>query len=264
MNNCLLTAPTVPLLTVTTISTDQLVGTEVNLTCTVQEAFPGLTSMPSVSWQTLTTRDVFITSEFQNESTAISLLRFSSLRSQQVMQYTCRGTLTYLGSQLETVESAVTMRLNCELDHVASISSCQIWCCRLWSIWLIYPWNLVHLDFAVPAPTVSINVLSTGKPPYNLGAEITLTCTASHIDQVDSLNIVATFFWYSSGSLLESGDGRVSITSNRSTPLVSVLRILSLRPSDRNITCSSEIYLESLRNRPSPLGSGISILMLEG
>ena len=68
------------------------------LTCTVSEAIPGLTNMPSALWMKDSlvverSESISLTETFRNDTTAVITLSFSQLKTSHAGQYTCQGTL---------------------------------------------------------------------------------------------------------------------------------------------------------------------------
>ena len=64
-------------------------------TCTVSEAIPGLTNMPSALWMKdeKGSKSISLTETFRNDTTAVTTLSFSPLKTSHAGQYTCQGML---------------------------------------------------------------------------------------------------------------------------------------------------------------------------
>ena len=68
------------------------------LTCTVSEAILGLTNMPSALWMKDSlvvegSESISLTQTFRNDTTALTTLSFSPLKTSHAGQYTCQGML---------------------------------------------------------------------------------------------------------------------------------------------------------------------------
>ena len=73
-------------------------STGLTLTCTVSEAIPGLTNMPSALWMKDSlvverSESISLTETFRNDTTAVTTLSFSQLKTSHAGQYTCQGML---------------------------------------------------------------------------------------------------------------------------------------------------------------------------
>ena len=92
------------------------------LTCTVSEAIPGLTNMPSALWMKDSlvvegSESISLTGTFRNDTTAVTTLSFSPLKTSHAGQYTCQGTLASVAATNGTIINStqpVSVNVSCE------------------------------------------------------------------------------------------------------------------------------------------------------
>ena len=107
---------------------------------------------------------------------------------------------------------------------------------------------------AVPAPFVSLSVLSDSLVAGGMG-EVTLTCLASlDLNVVDSGELEFSFSWRDRENIIMVAGGRISITSS-STSSTSILTLSPLSTTDTNITCIVVVAEREDRLEPSEPGN---------
>ena len=92
------------------------------LTCTVSEAIPGLTNMPSALWMKDSlvverSESISLTETFRNDKTAVTTLSFSPLKTSHAGQYTCQGMLESVAATDGTIINStqpVSVNVSCE------------------------------------------------------------------------------------------------------------------------------------------------------
>ena len=92
------------------------------LTCTVREAILGLTNMPSAQWMKDSlvverSESISLTETFRNDTTAVTTLSFSPLKTSHAGQYTCQGTLDSVAATtgiITTSAEPVAVNVICE------------------------------------------------------------------------------------------------------------------------------------------------------
>ena len=205
------------------------------LTCTVNETILGLANMPSAQWMmggsaVVMGNDVVIGS-VANDTTTISTLSFSSLRTSHAGPYTCQGTLVSPAAKNDIISnssSPIPVNVTCE--------------------WTPYTYIAVFSASlsAVPAPSVSLSVPSG---TLYQGTSVTLNCSATLPSTVDT-PVNVSFHW--------TPDDRFSITppSTAQSPFISTLTIKPLE-STGNFSCrasanspSSDYIISSERGDP--------------
>ena len=126
------------------------------LTCTVNETILGLANMPSAQWMmggsaVVMGNDVMIGSVV-NDTTTISTLSFSSLRTSHAGPYTCQGTLVSPAAKNDIISissSPIPVNVTCEWTPYtyiamfsASLCSAGTKCISECSQWYTVPGNL--------------------------------------------------------------------------------------------------------------------------
>ena len=98
-------------------------STGLTLTCTVSEAIPGLTNMPSALWSKDylvvegSAQNISLTEIFRNDTTALTTLSFSPLKTSHAGQYICQGMLESVAATNGTIINAsqpVSVNVSCE------------------------------------------------------------------------------------------------------------------------------------------------------
>ena len=206
------------------------------LTCTVNETILGLANMPSAQWMkdsrlVNSMDDIDVAVTVMNDTTTISTLSFSSLRTSHAGPYTCQGTLASPAAKNDIISissSPIPVNVTCE--------------------WI--PYTYIAMFSAslstVPAPSVSLSVPSG---TLYQGTSVTLTCMATLPFAVDT-PVNVSFHW--------TPDDRFSITppSTAQSPFISTLTIKPLE-STGNFSCrasanspSSDYIISSERGDP--------------
>ena len=159
-------------------------STGLTLTCTVSEAMPGLTNMPSALWMKDSlvvegsAQSISLTEIFRNDTTALTTLSFSPLKTSHAGRYTCQGMLDSVAATngiIATSAEPVTVNVICEYSH------CIVNCC------------LCVFYNTVPTPNVTLSIPSG---PLYEGTSQTLNCSATLPSSVDT-DVTVTIDWTS-------------------------------------------------------------------
>ena len=157
-------------------------STGLTLTCTVSEAIPGLTNMPSALWMKDSlvvegsAQSISLTEIFRNDTTALTTLSFSPLKTSRAGRYTCQGMLDSVAATngiIATSAEPVTVNVICEYSH------CIVNCC------------LCVFYNTVPTPNVTLSIPSG---PLYEGTSQTLNCSATLPSSVDT-DVTVTIEW---------------------------------------------------------------------
>ena len=218
------------------------------LTCTVNETIPGLTNTPSAQWMkdsrlVNSTDDITVNVTVANDTTTISTLSFSSLRTSHAGPYTCQGTLVSPAAQNDIISissSPIPVNVTCE-----------------WTPYTYIAMFSASLS-AVPAPSVSLSIPSG---TLYQGTSVTLTCSATLPSTVDT-PVNVSFHW--------TPDDRFSITppSTAQSPFISTLTIKPLE-STGYFSCrasanspSSDYIISSERGDPDEDTVSVTCMLL--
>ena len=107
---------------------------------------------------------------------------------------------------------------------------------------------------AVPAPTVSLSVLSDSLVAGGV-RNVTLTCIASlDLNVVDSGDLEFSFSWRDRENIIMVAGGQISISSS-STSNISMLTLSPPSTTDTNITCSVTVLEREARLESSLPGT---------
>ena len=96
-------------------------STGLTLTCTVSEAVSGLTNMPSALWMkdslVVEGSESISLTETRNDTTAVTTLSYSPLKTSHAGQYTCQGMLDSVAATDGTIINStqpVSVNVICE------------------------------------------------------------------------------------------------------------------------------------------------------
>ena len=151
------------------------------LTCTVREAIPGLTNMPSAQWIKVVSEGSNISLSgtiMNNDTTAVTTLSFSPLKTSNAGQYICQGTLYSVAATngiITNLTQPVSVNVICEYRAVLVVS--------------------IFFTIIVPTPNVTLSIPSG---PLYEGTAQTLNCSATLPPSVDT-DISVTIDWLSEG-----------------------------------------------------------------
>ena len=153
------------------------------LTCTVSETIPGLTNMPSALWMKDSlvverSESISLTETFRNDTTAVTTLSFSQLKTSHAGQYTCQGTLVSVAAtdgNITTSAEPVSVNVICEYSYFGG--------------------EYIFFTIIVPTPNVTLSIPSG---PLYEGTAQTLNCTITLPSSVDT-DITVTIDWLSEG-----------------------------------------------------------------
>lgn len=119
------------------------------LTCIVHEIILGLTNTPSAQWRTssgpvISGEDIVVNESSNDDTTAISVLTFSSLHTSHAGYYYCQGTLVspavaVVGNIIYTQESLmITVRCKCEVWGIRGMVQSE-------SLYRFFMWDLMGM-----------------------------------------------------------------------------------------------------------------------
>ena len=233
--------------------------------CIVFKNVSGLTNMPTATWMVteestldLSANDDITITTSRNDTVAVATLTFDPLRASHGEGgevYRCVGSLMTLAVNPDAVTPGL---IEVDREEPLTVRS------RLVPITYSFHPNF----YSVPAPTVSLNITSTG-PLLAGGAEdITLTCSAildlTVVNPQLVRDILYSFTWRDrAGVEIVSGD-RITISQSSSTTAFSSLTLSPLTTMDTNFTCTVAVSVPANVLLPSDLAMASISLDVEG